>query len=295
MLSIQRVEQIPNSNMKKCKLCSTAEADKTNSHIVPKWMAKSMLDTGKGYKGFSLNTSTTHLPRKPSQDIPKEDYILCSSCEQYFSVIETWYKNAINDQLHSTPRNKKYIIQISQKGETWAEFTDPNMMRLARLFYYSILWRTHITSAELWNNIKLPNNEEEYLRQILFTCKGNTKAELSGKLQLVDSDNSPWFLVITCLTIKNKTRNLMGQSPTPSGIYKLYLNDQELTMSFPPNENQNLFGLFNNTSTDELLKVIVVNLDFWDNQISEHIKFLREQSIEQLNKSGNQYYKNKRH
>lgn len=282
------------NDTRQCKLCITAEADKTNSHIVPKWMAKTMLNTGKGYKGFSLNTSTTHLPRKPSQDIPKEDYILCTSCEQYFSVIETWYKNAIHNQLHGTPRNKNYEEQINQKGAKWAEFTDPNMMRLARLFYYSILWRTHITSAELWNNIKLPSREEEYLRKILLECRVNTKTDLTDKLQLVDSNNSPWFLVITCLDIKNKTRNLMGESPTPPSIYKFFLNDQELTISFPPNEYQSLFDPFNNTSTDRLLKIAVVPLDYWNNQISEHINLLRENSIEQLNKSGNQYYSNKK-
>jgi len=171
--------------LKMCKLCQDAVADKTNSHIVPKWMGKTLLDTGNGYKGFLLNSTTADLPRKQSQDIDKEDYILCSSCEQYFSLIETWFKNDIFDQLHGNPRTKKYILKHNGLGIKWAEFHDPNMIRLARLFYYSILWRTSICSAELWQSIQLPKVEEEYFRKILHDCISHRKVELIGLLSKV--------------------------------------------------------------------------------------------------------------
>lgn len=280
--------------LKMCKLCKDAVADKTNSHIVPKWMGKTMLDTGNGNKGFLIDTANTHLPRKQSQDTDKEDYILCSSCEEYFGLIESWFKRDVHDQLHGTPSTKNHELKHNGLGVKWAEFHDPKMIRLARLFYYSIIWRTSICSVKLWETIQLPAEQEEYFRKILLDCKSNKKVNLIELLPNIVLKDSPWFMNITCTDIKLKTRNLLGGFPTIFEVYRLFLNEHTLTVSFPPNEAQKKFEIMNNESEDEILKIALVDDDFWSGQIDHHVKMMEESAIENLKESGNTYYSKKK-
>lgn len=281
--------------MGKCKLCCSTEASKIESHIIPKWMSKSMLKTNNGSnKGFLLNTTTAHKPRKSSQDTDKESYLLCEGCEKYFGIIENWFKSSVHDQLHSIPKTKNYSLKHNGLGVKWAEFYDPNMIILARLFYYSILWRTSVCSKELWKNIHLPKEEEEYFRNILIKCKSSNKLGVENLFPLVQLKDSPWFMVITCLNIKNKTENWLAGFLTKFGIYKFFLNEQTLTISFPPNEFQKKMELVNNKSEDKILKIVLVDNDFWTDQKEHNLKLMVNNVIKNLKESGNEYYYNRK-
>lgn len=276
--------------MRYCKLCIESIADKTNSHIVPRWMGESMMKTDNGNKTFLLNTSTTHLPRKLSQDIDKEDYILCSSCEQYFGVIETQFKNTIHKELHGKPLGNKYIIKNNGQGIKCAEFLDEETIKLTRLLFYSIFWRISICSVGIWKSTNLKPQEEEYFREKLLEYKCIRKNELINNFRNIKFPNSPWFVLITCQDNKNKTRNFIGRYPAEMGDYKLFLNEYIITLSFPPNEGQSKFEFLNNTSADDNLKITLVDNQFWGAQIDFYINFLKENSLKFLKKEGQQYY-----
>jgi hypothetical protein len=65
--------------MKVCSLCNKKEADKKNSHIVPKFFRKRLF-LEEGHKHLiKLHKSGQ---QEKIQDLPKEDNIFCSDCEK---------------------------------------------------------------------------------------------------------------------------------------------------------------------------------------------------------------------
>lgn len=279
--------------MDKCKLCKENDADKTNSHIVPKWLAKTMMNTGSGYKVVKIDTNKTHLPRTKTQDIDTEDYILCSSCEQYFGVIETWFKSDVHDPIHNNKKINNYTKKNNGAGGiNWIEFNAPAMLSLARLFFYSILWRISISNNGIWINTHLKKVEEEYFRETLVNYKCLRKTDLVSHLNNIKFENSPWFVLFTCPTHRNKLENFIGEYPLNYDLLKLVLNEYIIVVSFPPNKEQEVFEILNNKSNDELLKITIVTEDFWQDQKNQLIKFLKKQSINSLLRSGNIYYPN---
>ncbi len=88
--------------MKLCFLCKVKEATKKNSHIFPRYMGTTMIETpDKKRKAF--NTST----RKFSQDTPKENYIFCPKCEAYLGKLEKKFA----DEFYNVLVGKNHSFQ----------------------------------------------------------------------------------------------------------------------------------------------------------------------------------------
>ena len=63
-----------------CLLCTTNKATKTNLHIIPKFIGKTILSDG-DKKGYILDLKKTNNKVEKVQDSIKENYILCPSCD----------------------------------------------------------------------------------------------------------------------------------------------------------------------------------------------------------------------
>ena len=99
-----------------CRLCKN-ESELQLSHHYPKFLAKWLKKTGTGYFRVSGN------PNKRHQDLPKE-YLLCSECEQRFSVSEKYFsENIFHPYLKDTSSNIEYS-------------------RLLHYFIVSLAWRS---------------------------------------------------------------------------------------------------------------------------------------------------------
>jgi len=72
----------------KCLLCLTENSTKRNSHIVPKFITKSIFGMNGQEKGYIWDTGGQQKKPKICQDTSKEDYILCPACEKLFILIE---------------------------------------------------------------------------------------------------------------------------------------------------------------------------------------------------------------
>ena len=83
--------------MNLCKLCKVQYADKKNSHIIPKFLGKPLFKSPIHREAIEISKGGGN---RKIQDIPKEDFLFCSNCEQKFSILETYFSRklmSIND------------------------------------------------------------------------------------------------------------------------------------------------------------------------------------------------------
>lgn len=86
-----------------CLLCKVAIADKTNSHIMPRFLSTKFLEApGKARRGYYIGEEFAKGEKpKVIQDSPKENHILCTPCEHYLSIIEGLAASTFKDwQTH---------------------------------------------------------------------------------------------------------------------------------------------------------------------------------------------------
>jgi len=136
--------------MSKCKLC-LEESELMNSHIIPEYFYTPMYDSK--HRFMQLSTEPEKSTTFKQKGI--REYLLCSSCEQKFSLYEQYVSQLF---FHKGTRNfnqddKKLI----------AEGVDYSLMKL---FQMSILWRASISSLEIFGDVQL-GAHENILRELL--------------------------------------------------------------------------------------------------------------------------------
>ena len=168
--------------MNLCPLCHTNIADKKNSHIIPKFLGKALFKNVK--PKHSLQVDRSGKPRK-IQDIPKQDYLICSDCEKRIGILETYFAKkliAINDY-----QNRKDKFEISEIGPNKIlNCLDLNPL-LFKLFYLSMIWRLSKTFSPLFKNFKLPTDIESEIGSFLNTNLYPTHRELLENITLIKS------------------------------------------------------------------------------------------------------------
>lgn len=141
-----------------CKLCSVNPADKTNSHIIPKFLCKGLFTSTSPRYTLSINQKGRG---QKLQDTPKESYILCSSCEKRIEVLETYFARIVHDihRYSELPEQFRFkILGVQQYLE--CESINPTLFKL---FIYSLVWRASISSLFDFQKFKLPKNVEDDL------------------------------------------------------------------------------------------------------------------------------------
>ncbi|WP_396591689.1 hypothetical protein [Allomuricauda sp. R78024] len=122
-------------------------------------------------------------PRK-IQDIPKQDFLICSECEKQIEILETYFARklkSINDYS-----NRKDKFEISKIGPNEIlNCIDLNPL-LFKLFYFSIIWRLSMTSNPLFKNFKLPTEVESEIGFFLKTNLYPTHKELLENLNSIE-------------------------------------------------------------------------------------------------------------
>lgn len=153
--------------MKICNLCKEMEATQKNSHIIPKFFGVSLLTTKDGKrKGFKSNEIAVGKKVKPYQDTPKADYILCPNCEAIFGEIERIFANEFFNKYKTDKQKIQSTRLFSVNGY---EFICPKNVNYEnfKLLFYSIIWRTKISSLEYFYDTDLSEERTEQLREIL--------------------------------------------------------------------------------------------------------------------------------
>ena len=146
-------------NTNECKLCKIEIANKKNSHIVPKFLGKELLNSN------HVEQINKNGKSKKIHSIPKEDFIFCSICEKRFEIIETYFARFFNKLRNYEKYPEDFLLQ---KIET-QYYMICNKMNpiLFKLFIYSLIWRLSISTHSANQNFKLPDEIEDELRIFL--------------------------------------------------------------------------------------------------------------------------------
>ncbi len=203
-----------------CLLCKLRPATKTNSHIAPKFLGKSMLGEEGPKKGFILDSANPHLAPKITQDSPKENFLFCPDCEKYFSVLETYAAEHFFKRL----LNEKYKEDFSygtNPGEIEYAYCTDLDVRLFRLFIISLFWRCSVAIELPFSRFKISN--EEQLRLLLMES-----FTTDIKLPLTEFDQAIYQFPIVVIRPSgdiDHTRNVFYPNKANEGLSQLLLNE----------------------------------------------------------------------
>lgn len=189
-------------NTKDCKLCKIEIADKKNSHIVSKFLGKELFISDMGNHAEQINRDGKS---RKIYSIPKEDFILCSTCEKKFEIIETYFARFF-DKLRNY---EKFTEEFSLEKLGIQYYISCNKMSptLFKLFLYSLIWRLSISNHSTNQNFKLPYKIEDELRMFL-----NLNLSIDQKILLDTIEKVSIFPSYDLCLIKpeNKTDNFKG-------------------------------------------------------------------------------------
>jgi hypothetical protein len=240
-----------------CKLCKKRDADKLNSHIIPKFLGKSLFQDTNPRHALWIDRGGSY---KRSQDTPKEDNILCSFCERRFEIIETHFARIIT-LLHEYQKHPDLFrigTIITQKYLTCTAI-EPDLFKL---FTYSIVWRCSISNLYEFKPFKLLEEHEEVLRSCLDSkLKGDHHAMLSS---LQGKSEIPLYhYVIVKPEIKSaKSRGVFSAATMSDDAHVLFLVDLAI---FFYTDNKSIGPVLRNFSNrqDRSVYITLGNLMDW--------------------------------
>lgn len=183
----------------KCKLCNTNNADKKNSHIISKFLGIDMFGEKSNRLGY-LNS----LKSKPQkiQDLPKEDFLYCESCERKFNTIETIIAKALIKTTKEEFENNFTKIGIKEIESNYLTVKE------ILLFFYINYLRLHHSNLDGVKEFKLEEETYQKIKQTTLDCLSEKLTET--KLRIISSVFN--YIPITVMTTdyeKDPSENLL--------------------------------------------------------------------------------------
>ena len=251
--------------MKTCKLCLSNPAEQRNSHIIPRFFGVSLLTTPDGKrKGFQIDSKTIQpgTKQKPMQDTPKEDFIVCMSCEKKISEWERKFANEFFNKLKNPKNAGESIELISPNGCKFRRVEEVDYKNL-KLTLYSMLWRAYISSLPYFADLELSHETANMLRQVLH-----------DEIEFVDIP----AIIIKASSDCDPTKNFIYASTCSEKEYILWANEYIIFFDFGSTNSP--LKLFSDIAITEEngVKIGILPFDIWDdirNQIID-IKIMNE-------------------
>lgn len=144
--------------IEKCKLCEKEKELIKRSHIIPKFLFKSIKGNG-NQKFYELNPiSNVKIITKKLSDNYYESGILCYECENLFSKFETYFSRLMND------------IKLSNNINIYNDYEVLDLSidyKMTKLFLLSILWKSSISNHRFFKIVDLGIHNEKIRNLIL--------------------------------------------------------------------------------------------------------------------------------
>ncbi|MFC6097560.1 hypothetical protein ACFPVY_12965 [Flavobacterium qiangtangense] len=237
---------------KNCKLCVSRKADKSNSHIIPKFMGKGLYEDIQPKHAIIVNK--LGKVRK-EQDTPKEDNLLCAQCEKRLEKIETYFAGVFRDLGNIQSSKRKYKLDnLFGQDYLICEELNPS---LYKLFVYSIIWRLSVCEIYEFGAFKLSKEIEEELRLFLDANLTDTHKELME----INLEFYPLYHNIL-IKPKSKIRGYFMAFQSSNFTFSIFTVDYAIL--FYVNERELVKGLehFSNNNENPV-KIILGNDKTW--------------------------------
>lgn len=207
--------------MPKCKLCLNAEADKRNSHIIPKFMGERLFEAKPSRtQGIQIDINGK---QSKIQSIPKEDFVFCSNCEKRFEKLETYFARKLKSIHNYTNEKGKFKVHSNDANDILECFK--LSYNGLKLFNYSMVWRVSISDHFLFYKYKLPESYEEKLRRLLDTNLFISHKELLSNIDEIQDETGLNSYFFKC-GIKNEfSRGYFSTYQIDENAFGLFLVD----------------------------------------------------------------------
>ena len=251
---------------KKCRLCKINIADKQNSHIIPKFMSKSLFENTKPRHSIVINKKGKI---NNIQDTPKENNIFCSNCEKRIEIIETYFSRKIVD-IHNY-KNLKENFELKKIGNQ--EYLSCNNInpKAFKIFIYSLIWRTSISSLSEFKKFKISVEIEEELRSFIDLNLKNSHKELLKNFNLIKKTPKYHICVFKPLVKSSISRGIFTTYNTSENSHILLIVDFAIYFFSSENHIDNTFRFFSNNQNEKII-IPLAELDKWEelNKIIVH-------------------------
>ena len=250
-----------------CLLCKIREANKRNSHILPKFFNDRLFSDG-----FMYEIDKNGQKRK-IQKSPKEDYILCDQCENRIAIVETYCSNHFFHAFHNINSNIKFPLKNEIRGNNCSQlykegqYLNPNIFNL---FIISLVWRTSISSHKWFSELDIDEKLKEQMRADLndnlkYSRKEYDYQDCSHK---EDNDYYSYEIISKQSTTKNPEGTL---SIFNIKKHVIMLNLVDFSVFFFMNEKASEdFRPILNKKSSKIIKVCISDDKIWKNIHNEY-------------------------
>lgn len=150
----------------RCQLCFEDKPLLKKSHIIPSFMYKGLWGTK--HRLIAVNLSNPKEHKKMRTGYYDSD-ILCAKCDnEVLGKLESY----VNDNIYQPHPKRSTSIASWLPGNQ----TELPCLRIAnldyhlvKLFYLSILWRSHLSKQPFFDTIRLTHEDAEQIRQMILT------------------------------------------------------------------------------------------------------------------------------
>lgn len=243
-----------------CRLCETNSANQRKSHIISKFL-------GIGLFGEKSNRSAymNRISSRPQkiQDLPKEDFLFCASCEKKFASIESIAAK------HLSKKNETELQSNYRTG--FSKGLEPKHLSVEEvlLFIYVNFFRLHHANGDGAKNFKLEPIIYGTIKTMLNKCLSEKSSETRELTNTVQFE----YVSATVLTTdyrKDETENIFTINLTSdykTGLlvcsnWIVFLYQVELKSSVP----NNLFYKYRLTRDSK--KFVFLDKEMWSKSIA---------------------------
>lgn len=258
---------------KTCKLCENEAADKENSHIIPKFLSKGLFENTKPRHSLELKKNGKG---RNIQDTPKENNILCKSCEKRIEIIETYFARKIVD-IHNYKNQKEKFVQNKIASQEFLICKNINP-KAFKLFIYSIIWRASISNLNEFLKFKIEKNIENEIRHFLNKNLKKDHKELLEDLKEINSTPDYNFVVFKPIINENTSRGIFTAFNTGPNSHLLMIVDFAIYFFADENNLDFSFRYFSNKQ-NEFVIIALADIEKW-NELNKNIvyKMLKNKS-----------------
>lgn len=243
--------------MPNCKLCLTREADKPNSHIIPKFLAKRLFESI--IPRHSIEIDRKGKKRK-IQDTPKENLILCKDCEKRFEYLETLISKKITSiNNYNNLKNKFKIVEYGNNKILECLNINPIAFKI---FVFSLVWRASISSLPEFESFKLDDKTESDLRNLLNEKLKNSHIELVASLsESIDIPNYD-YCVFKPLVRNEFSRGVFTSYKMNKFQFGIFTVDYIIFFFLNSKDMDPAYKLVSNYQNEKVL-ITLIGTDYW--------------------------------
>jgi hypothetical protein len=243
--------------MKTCPLCNINPADNKNSHIIPKFLGKPLFEDIKPRHSLQIAKGGKS---KKIQDTPKQNFMICKSCEKRLEILETYFSRKLIGLRDYGNRKDKF--ETSEIGPNLIlNCLDLNPF-LFKLFCFSMIWRLSITSNPFFKNFKLPEKLELEIADFLNKNLQSTHQDLINGLELIKTYPKYHLLVYKQKIGNESFKGILTAFQMSEDHYGIFTSDMILFFYLNENLIDDLSKLISNMGTDKV-KFVLANSSQW--------------------------------